>query len=52
MFEALFGSAGAEKVLCYIENYEEGYASEIARTFEVSLVSVQNQLQKFENAGV
>ena len=52
MFEAIFGSAGAEKVLSYLEAYGEGYASEIARTFEVSLVSVQNQLLKFENAGI
>lgn len=52
MFEALFGSSGAEKVLLYLENYGEGYAAEIARTFDLALVTVQSQLQKFERAGI
>jgi DNA-binding transcriptional ArsR family regulator len=52
MVEALFGSLGAERVLCYLENYGEGYATEIARTFGMALVTVQKQLSKFEDAGV
>ena len=52
MFEAVVGSKGAERVLLYLENYEEGYATEIARTFETSLVSIQKQLSKFEDGGI
>ncbi len=36
----------------YLENYEEGYASQIAKTFGVSLSQVQNQLAKFEQVGL
>lgn len=47
----IFGSQSACQVLLYLENYEKGYASEIARTFGISLNQVQNQLRKFEEAG-
>ncbi len=49
---ALFGSESAYKVLMYMENYESGYASEIARTFAISLNQAQNQLTKFEETGL
>ena len=53
MLEGIFGNATAEKVLLYIEQYGEAYASEIAATFEsVSLNMVQKQLQRFERAGL
>ena len=45
---SLFGSKAAYLVLMYLENYGEGYASQIAKTFKMSLSQVQNQLQKFE----
>ena len=48
----IFGSRSAYQVLMYLENYEKGYASEIARTFSISLNQAQNQLKKFEDAGV
>jgi DNA-binding transcriptional ArsR family regulator len=48
----LFGSKAAYQVLMYLENYGRGYASEIARTFGMSLSQVQNQLRKFEECGV
>jgi DNA-binding IclR family transcriptional regulator len=44
----LFGSKAAYQVLMYLENYGQGYAAEIARTFGMSLSQVQNQLRKFE----
>ena len=44
----LFGSKAAYLVLMYLENYGQGYAAEIARTFGMSLSQVQNQLRKFE----
>jgi len=36
----------------FLENYESGYASEIARTFDISLNQAQNQLTKFEETGL
>jgi DNA-binding transcriptional ArsR family regulator len=53
VLQALFGNATAEKVLLYIEQYEEGYATAIADTFgDVSLNMVQRQLARFERAGL
>ncbi len=52
MLEAIFGNASAEKVLLYLEQYEEGYATAIARTFDdLSLNMAQRQLERFERAG-
>lgn len=49
---ALFGSESAYRVLMYLENYDQGYASEIAKTFGISLNQAQNQLKKFEEIGL
>ena len=52
MLEGVFGNASAEKVLFYIEQYGEGYATAIANTFdELSLHMAQRQLERFERAG-
>ena len=48
----LFGSDSAYRVLMYLENYDSGYASQIARTFGISLNQAQNQLTKFEEIGL
>ena len=48
----LFGSKAGYQVLMFLENYEQGYASQIAKTFGMSLSQVQNQLQKFEQLGL
>ncbi len=48
----LFGSESAYQVLMYLENYEKGYASQIAKTFGISLNQAQNQLRKFEEIGL
>ena len=50
--ETLFGGKAATRVLLFIQNYGEGYASQIAKTFEMPLSEVQKQLIKFENAGI
>jgi hypothetical protein len=39
-------------VLLFIENYGEGYARGIARTFAMPVSEVQKQLAKFEIAGI
>ena len=52
MLEGVFGNATAEKVLLYLEQYEEGYARAIADTFDdVTLSMAQRQLARFERAG-
>ena len=52
MIEGILGNATAEKVLLYMEQYEEGYATAIARAFDgLTLRMVQNQLDRFERAG-
>lgn len=52
MLESVFGNATVEKVLLYLQNYDEGYASEIASTFSLSLSVVQKQLKRLEDGGV
>ncbi|MBN1115136.1 MAG: winged helix-turn-helix transcriptional regulator [Oligoflexia bacterium] len=52
MLESIFGSKSAEQVLLFLENYDEGYASLIAKTFKISVSMVQKQLEKFEQAGL
>ncbi|MEQ8207439.1 MAG: helix-turn-helix domain-containing protein [Woeseia sp.] len=49
---ALFGSQTACQVLLYLENYDQGYASQIARAYGMSLNQVQNQLRKLEDVGL
>lgn len=48
----IFGSKAAYQVLMYLQNYEQGYASQISKTFGMSLSQAQNQLIKFEQLGV
>jgi DNA-binding MarR family transcriptional regulator len=48
----LFGSESAYQVLMFLQNYEKGYASEIAKTYGTSLNQIQNQLKKFEELGI
>jgi hypothetical protein len=50
--ETLFGGKAAAKVLLFIQNYGEGYAAWISRTFEMPVSEVQKQLGKFEQAGI
>ena len=50
-FETLFGSKSTNRVLFYLETYGEGYGREIARTFSIRPIQVQNQLKKLEEAG-
>ncbi len=52
MFETLFGNRVAEKCLLYIANYEEGYITGIAKTFEISKSQVKKQLERLEAGGI
>ena len=52
MLGGIFGNASAEKVLLYLEQYGEGYATAIARNFDgLSLHMAQRQLERFERSG-
>ncbi|MCL4824482.1 MAG: winged helix-turn-helix domain-containing protein [Anaerolineales bacterium] len=52
MLASLFGSKTSERVLIFLFAREEGYAREIARFYGSDLKSAQNQLDKFEAAGI
>ncbi len=52
MLEAIFGTPSRELTLQYLLVFEEGYAREIARFFEISLPSIQNQLVHLEKNGL
>ena len=53
MLEGILGNASAEKVLFYLEQYGEGYATAIANAFDgTSLHMVQRQLERFERTGL
>jgi len=52
LLRTLLGSSGREQILAHLVEYGEGYASEIARASGLDLFAVQNQLGKFEAAGI
>ena len=52
VLETLFGGATAAKALLYLQNYEEGYANGISKTFDLPLSMVQRQLGKFERGNL
>ena len=52
MLEGILGGANAARTLLFLENYGDGYATEIARTYGVALRPIQAQLDRFERAGL
>ena len=48
----LFGSRAAESALLHLFHYSESYGRAISEDFQISLDSVQRNLNKFEEAGV
>jgi len=52
MLEKLFGNRTVERVLLFVYTYGEGYAQEIADTFNISLSAVQRQLERLEVGGI
>jgi DNA-binding transcriptional ArsR family regulator len=52
VLEAIVGSAAAEKVLLYLQSYEQAYGREIAAAFGIAQSQVQKQLVKLESGGV
>ncbi len=41
MLEAILGSTAAERVLFFLQNYEQGYGREIAATFGLAPISAR-----------
>jgi DNA-binding transcriptional ArsR family regulator len=52
VLESILGGAAAEKVLLYLQNYEQAYGREIASAFGMAQSQVQKQLLKLESGGV
>lgn len=52
VLECVLGSRSATLVLLFIQNYDEGHASRIAKTFDVSVMGIQRQLKRLEENGV
>ena len=52
MLQPIFGSKSSEEVLAFLVLHPEGYASEIAGVAGLDLFAVQQQLVKFEHAGL
>ena len=52
MLEPILGNRSRELILQYINCFDSGYAREISKYLELSLPSVQNQLNNFEEGGV
>ena len=48
----IFGSRAAEAVLLHLFHHGESYGRAVSSDCEISLDSVQRQLEKFERAGV
>jgi predicted ArsR family transcriptional regulator len=52
VLETIFGNRSATYVLLYLQHYSEGHASRMAKTFHVSAMGLQRQLNRLENNGV
>ena len=52
MLEAIPASTAAERVLFFLQNYEQGYGRDIAATFDMAQSQVRKQPEKFESGGI
>ena len=52
VLESVLGSRSATLVLLFVQNYGEGHASRISKTFDVSVMGIQRQLKRLEENGV
>lgn len=52
MLESIVGSVPAEKVLLYLQNYDQAYGRVVAATFGISNSQAQKQLLKMESGGL
>ncbi|MCB1053523.1 MAG: ArsR family transcriptional regulator [Acidobacteria bacterium] len=52
MLQALFGNPNIERVLWYIDFFEQGYATAIAKTYGVPLNPILNALDRLEKGSI
>ena len=52
MLESIFGNATMEKILFFIFTYRNGYARQMANSFDIPVNGIQQQLLRLENGGV
>ena len=52
MLESVFGSLTAERVLLFLNRYDQAYGRQIAAAFDMPVSEVQKQLRKFESGGL
>ena len=52
MLEPILGNKTVEKILLFFERYGNGYAQDIANTFNIPINGVQQQLKRLEDGGV
>ena len=52
VLESVLGNTSATYVLLFLQSYEEGHASRISKTFDVSVMGIQRQLRRLEDNGV
>ncbi len=52
MFDNLFGNTTVSKLLLFIARFGEGYPSQIARNFDITVSMVQQQLDRLETGGI
>lgn len=48
VLEAVFNSPAATQILLFLQNYNQGHATRIATTYNVSLTGIQRQLKRLE----
>lgn len=52
VLECVLGNTSATYVLLFLQNYSEGHASRISKTFDVSVMGIQRQLRRYEDNGI
>ena len=52
MLKVIFGNETIEKVLLFINSFNEAYIRELSRNFEIPVRSVVQQLDRLEGGGV
>ncbi len=52
LLETVFGNRTAARVVAYVEQYGEAYASQIAKAFGMPVSQVQKQLRRLEAGGL
>ncbi len=52
MLESLFGNITVEKILFFLNTYGEGYPLGMAKTFDVPVNSIQQQLKRLEDGSI